>query len=130
MSPFRRALLASTVALLTACASSFEQLPPQASLGDPPIGFENAIKRHFESTLKDPESARYKFGRPIKAYANNGLIAGGKVAWKGYMVDVEVNAKNSYGGYVGYKPYMFFFTANTIYRVYEGNSHPLVHRLE
>ena len=126
----RRLMVLASVLLLGACAGSFERLPPGTSLGDPPAGYEETIKRHFENTLKDPESARYKFGKPIKAYANNGIVYGGNIAWWGYMVDVEVNAKNSFGGYVGFKPYMVFFTGNSIHRVYEGNEHVLVHRLE
>jgi hypothetical protein len=123
-------LLLAPVVLLGACAGSFERLPPGADLGAPPVAYEQTIKAHFEDKLKDSDSARYKFGKPIKAYANNGLAYGGSIAWRGYMVDVQVNAKNSYGGYVGFKPYMVFFTGNFIHRVYEGNQHVLVHRLE
>lgn len=130
MSSFKRFIAFFSVLLLGACAGSFERLPPSADLGAPPVGYEDMIKKHFENILKDPESARYRIGKPIKAYANNGLISGGNIAWRGYMVDVQVNAKNSFGGYVGFKPYMFFFSGNSVIRVYEGNEHTLVHRLE
>jgi hypothetical protein len=52
------------------------------------------------------------------------------VIWMGYMVDVEVNAKNSFGGYVGFKPYMVFFSGESIYRVHEGTSHVLMTRVD
>ena len=130
MTTFARLVVLAAVLLLGACAGSFERLPPGTDLGSPPVGYEDAIKKHFEKTLKDPESARYRIGKPIKAYANNGLIDGGNIAWRGYMVDVQVNAKNSFGGYVGFKPYMVFFSGNSVVRVYEGSEHTLVHRLE
>jgi hypothetical protein len=38
----------------------------------------------------------------------------------GYLVNVEVNAKNSFGGYTGSKPYMVLFSGDRIVRVYEG----------
>src|SRR3989344_3264916 len=118
------------VFLITACASAFQRPDPAADYGSMPQAYEEAIKTHFEQILKDPESARYRFGRPIKAYANEGLAYGGKIAWIGYLVDVQVNAKNSFGGYVGFKPYMVFFSGNRIVRHFEGSEHVLVHRVE
>lgn len=120
----------ATVFLVTACASAFQRPEPMSDYGSPPQGYEEAIKVHFEKVLKDPESARYRFGQPIKAYANEGLAYGGKVTWVGYLVDVQVNAKNSFGGYVGFKPYMVLFSGNRIVRYIEGKDHVLVHRME
>jgi hypothetical protein len=106
--------------LVTACASGFQRPEPTADYGSPPQGYEEAIKAHFEPVLKDPESARYRFGYPVKAYANEGSLYGDKVSWVGYLVNVEVNAKNSFGGYTGSKPYMVLFSGDRIVRVYEG----------
>ncbi len=57
------------------------------------------------TVLKDPESARYRFGEPQRAYVNNGLLRGGNVVWQGYVIYFFVNAKNSYGGYTGEQPW-------------------------
>jgi len=109
----------ATALILSGCASSFQKPESGTNYGIPPVNYEQTIKEYFESVLKDPESAIYKFGLPIKAYENEGLLFGSKVAWLGYLVDVEVNAKNSYGGYVGYKPYVFLFNGNQIYEHYK-----------
>lgn len=116
------------VFVLQGCAGAFEPLPPNTSFGIPPSNVESSIRAHFEQTLKDPESARYKIGEPQKAHANWGLIDGGKVRWVGYLVRVEVNAKNSYGGYTGYQPYMALFWGDSrgLYRVVPGGSHPTI----
>ena len=120
----------ATALLLSGCASSFQKPKSSANYGIPPVNYEQTIKEYFESVLKDPESARYRFSQPIKAYENEGLLFGGKVAWLGYLVDTQVNAKNSYGGYVGYKPYVFLFNGSQIRHVYEGSEFPWVHRVK
>jgi hypothetical protein len=56
-----------------------------------------------EILLKDPVSAQYRFSEPRK-----GLLkpwSGGK--FYGYLVLTAINAKNSYGGYTGFKNAMF-----------------------
>lgn len=67
---------------------------------------ENAVKGFFSVYLKDPESARYSFGDVYKGYMVGSAFEGRKLE-AGYLLDVTVNAKNSYGGYVGAKPYKF-----------------------
>ncbi|MCK9455360.1 hypothetical protein [Sulfurimonas sp.] len=116
--------------LLSACAGAFQRPGPSVNYGNPPQGYEEAIKVHFKQVLKDPESANYRFGKPVKAYTNEGMVYGGKVSWVGYLVDVQVNAKNSFGGYVGFKPYMLLFDGNNIVKYIEGSDHVLVHRME
>ncbi len=126
----------ATALILPGCVSSYQRPKPAANYGIPPVNYEHTIKEYFESVLKDAESARYRFDQPSKAYENEGLLFGGKVVWLGYLVDVEVNAKNSYGGYVGYKPYIFLFNGNQIYRHYkcftdyEDIGIPWVHRVK
>ena len=126
----------ATASILSGCVSSYQRPEPGADYGIPPVNYEQTIKEHFESVLKDPESAIYRFGQPIKAYENEGLFFGGKLIWLGYLVDVEVNAKNSFGGYVGYKPYIFLFNGNQIYKYYkcftdyEDIEIPWVHRVK
>jgi len=118
-----------TILLLGGCAGAFKRPDPSADFGPPPQNYEQAIKDYFEVILKDPESARHRFGTPQKAYANEGLAYGGDVSWYGWLVDVDVNAKNSFGGYTGGKPYMVFFKGDRVIKHVEGRSHVLVHRL-
>jgi|JI102314A1RNA_FD_contig_21_16290514_length_532_multi_3_in_0_out_0_1 hypothetical protein len=122
------AILLSTV--LSGCASNLARPTAAADYGKPPENYEAIVKTHFEAQLKDPESARYKFSNPVKAYGNEGIAYGGGIRWMGYLVKVEVNAKNSFGGYVGYKPYLILFSGNSIYKEVSGDSHPLIHSVD
>ncbi|MFJ4255752.1 hypothetical protein ACIP01_02205 [Pseudomonas monteilii] len=87
-----------------------QQQIDSADYGDS-IGQEDAeaqVKQAFSMVLKDPESARYSFGYVYKGYFVGSAFEGRKLQ-AGYLLDVTVNAKNSYGGYVGSKPYKFLF---------------------
>jgi len=88
-------------ALVSGCATkppiTQEQLA-SLNYGSPPENYESIVRDAARERLKDPDSAQFKFGqRPFRAFLelNDGL-------WGGYIVCFEVNAKNAYGGYVGY----------------------------
>ncbi len=76
-----------------------------ADYGAYPKNYESIVKSYISSTLKDPFSARFQFKKPFKAYLRNAPVTGGEPSVFGYMVYANVNAKNSYGAYVGWKPY-------------------------
>lgn len=128
-----RQIIAMIAALcLSACAGSFARPDPAAPVAPPPANFEEAIRAHMMQTLFDPFTAQYQFGRPYRAYANNGLVYGGEVIWNGWAVDFQVNAKNRFGGYVGYTPYVAVFDGDTVRRVLDvraGDYAMLFHRL-
>lgn len=72
-----------------------------ATLSEPADSQSIAIreaKAYFENTLKDPDSATYS---DLVVFNNS---AGGT---NGYVVCGKINAKNSYGGYVGFRPFYF-----------------------
>lgn len=59
----------------------------------------------IRKTLKDPMSAQFIRATPcIKGYMKQSYFKGGKINF-GYLQRGQVNAKNSYGGYVGFRPY-------------------------
>ena len=95
------------------CAG-FETLPDGYNFGLPPSNIDQKIINHFETVLKDPSRAKYRIGTPFKAYQNVGLVGGGGIAWAGYTVNVNINSKNSYGGYTGFTPYLVYFNGETI----------------
>lgn len=66
--------------------------------------YELAIRSYMEKSLKDPESARYKFFAPSKGWTR---LHG--QTFFGWFVTAQVNAKNSFGGYTGAQTYVFFF---------------------
>ena len=99
---FNQALLSLLVPafLFTGCVG-FERPAPGSNYGKVPTKYAETIPARMSTVLKDPQSARYRFGVPQPAYLNNGWLYGGKVTWQGYLVYFYVNAKNSYGGYTG-----------------------------
>jgi len=79
---------------------------------------ERAVKAFFTNRLKDPESARYSFGSVSRGYMVGSRVQGRKFE-AGYLLDVSVNAKNSYGGYTGAKPYKILLNNDRIVQVME-----------
>jgi hypothetical protein len=95
--------------LLSGCAS--KPTPEQISNADYgasvyQVDAEKAVREFFGIYLKDPDSARYSFGTVYRGYVVGSAFEGRKVEG-GFLLDVTVNAKNSFGGYVGAKPYRF-----------------------
>ncbi|ATW46318.1 hypothetical protein Q7Z55_10290 [Glaesserella parasuis] len=113
--------------LLTACVSPFtaildadskfieQNLPASnANYGSIPKNYQEQIKKYMEQVLKDPDSAKYSdFTRLDKSYAvykkNNMQVMTHNDVYYGYSICFWVNAKNSYGAYVGKTPYLAFF---------------------
>lgn len=91
--------------IITGCAG----LPENADFGkkpEPPTMLK--VKKTFEMVLKDPDSAKYKIGDPVKGYIDNGWINEG-VDWYGWWIPIYINSKNSYGGYTGFKQYALYY---------------------
>jgi hypothetical protein len=116
---------------LTSCASlngprfpSDEQIRA-ANYGTAPApdAFERAIREWATTNLKDPSSLQL---REISEQSTKGWLRVCATRIRGYndclewsfifghLVDAQLNAKNSYGGYTGYQPYTFIFRGNTI----------------
>lgn len=74
------------------------------------------IKSYNEDYLKDPYSAKYRFGRLYKGYLFT-LFDGRKF---GYVIDIDMNAKNSYGAYVGYKRWRYLLRNKAVVLRCEG----------
>jgi hypothetical protein len=110
------------VLLLVSCVGPPTQQELAAAVtatgyGEPlTIDWQAAIKQWFFTTLKDPLSAQYVFSQPVKGAARVITPNGSKVV-PGYRVIVQVNGKNSYGAYVGFRQYSFMFRDNRIISV-------------
>ena len=103
-------MLVAFVALV-GCASTATIDPATveaADYGPYPENYTELTKDYFQSRLKDPNSAQYRFTEPYQAYLRAAPVAGGKPTSFGYVVDVGVNAKNSFGGYTGEKRHRLF----------------------
>ena len=110
-----------TAVLLGGCAAK----PTQNEIDSADYGYsiyqsdaETIVKQFFQMYLKDPESATYSFGQAYRGYYVSSMVEGRKLI-TGYLIDVSVNAKNSYGGYVGAKPYKFIIKSGKIQAGYE-----------
>jgi hypothetical protein len=120
-------ILFAALLMLCSCVGS----PPtidefaKANYGDKPNKkiYESKVKDWFEGCLKDPESAKYKFDKPKKGWYGKTLsnLAGPRKIDYGWIVLVQVNAKNSYGGYTGYKPYHCLFRGEELLWVVDLN---------
>jgi hypothetical protein len=108
--------------LLSACASG----PPtreellSADYGSP-IAQQDAearAKEFLKEYLKDPASAIYEWNPVYNGWVREAPLSGGGLKF-GYLLDGNINAKNSYGGYTGFAPYQFFFHNGNIINVLE-----------
>ena len=80
---------------------------------------EDAIMLIFNNLLKDPESAKIDISEIKECSEVRNM--GKKVVFEGYLVEVWVNSKNSFGGYTGKKLYQFLFhekEGGKLYRIY------------
>ena len=76
--------------------------------------FEQFILLNIPRRYKDPQSVKIQFFKPIKkAWYRNGLAHGRKLSW-GFMGTINVNAKNSYGGYTGYKKQVYWVSGDGV----------------
>ena len=70
----------------------------------------------ISSKLKDPGSAQFRNEQPcFKGWMSSVPLLGMKAAF-GYLQKGEVNGKNSFGGYVGFRPYMVLIKDGTVIR--------------
>jgi hypothetical protein len=107
--------------LLAGCSSvPVEQVKAEAAkigYGTPlPPDWQDMLKTFIGGSLKDPMSAIYQFGQPVEGMIQKAPIRGGGLDAAGYLVSVLVNAKNSYGGYTGFKEYQFLIRDGRIIR--------------
>ena len=107
------------VLLILVCGISFAE---EIDYGTPiDFDYEVMIKGLFETLLKDPESAKYTFSEPKKCWIDKkiGLFSEKtRREFSGYVINVWVNSKNSFGGYTGRKLYQFLFKNGKIFRVF------------
>ena len=67
-----------------------------------PANYQQIVENRVQSSLIDPESARFQFeGTRMSWRSHKGK------AYGCYIIKVWVNAKNRMGGYAGRQPYWF-----------------------
>ena len=103
----RRWSAVSALLLMAGCSAG----PPDlAAIGPvPTVDPEPQIRAAMDLVLIDGESARYRqVGGPVPGKVQQPLLAGGRTA-QGWGYCYLINARNSLGGYTGFKPWYFVF---------------------
>lgn len=112
--------------LVAGCAT--KPTPEQfatADFGEVPTNYKEIVTKKLNLLLKDPESAKIEWlNEPVKAWSWFAQQPG-----YGYAVCVNLNSKNSYGGYVGYHLSHFLIRNNIVigYDVSDGGSFSAEH---
>ncbi len=108
--------LTLSTALLSGCATVSKTEIEQARFDPVPENIETLIKQDMGTRLTDPYSAVYEFDTPRRGFAQEGFAVGGKKLL-GYIIPIQVNAKNIYGGYTGYKYEYYLWSGGQLYRI-------------
>jgi len=71
--------------------------PDPDGFGTYPRDYAEIVRSHMIRFEGHPETAEFRFSRPVKSYTNEGILAGGHVDWQGYVVDVKVETETFAG---------------------------------
>lgn len=116
----KKILILVCLLILSGCASSpptAEQLQ-SAEYGPYPSNWKEQVKERMKIILVDPDSVQYRFNypEPKKAWhdilGDEGMFSTERIY--GWRTCFQYNAKNSLGGYVGYKDVFVFFNNGQI----------------
>jgi hypothetical protein len=102
------------LALMMAAATAAQSSDPGY-----PVDYEQQIRAHLELQLKDYSSAIIKLERPPRSTMLNVTDRMFGKPVPAYVACYLVNAKNSYGGYVGFRPYAFGFLNGKLVNAWE-----------
>lgn len=108
----------------------FERPAADADYGGYPADCAGVVKAHFRRVLRFPESVSFRFGRPERGYMNKGLLQGGGVAWRGYLIDVEVTKRAAlFGAKVRPQAYVVRLRDDEVVDVHRGAEHRFLGRV-
>lgn len=110
--------ITATSISLSGCVSGPTQTQMTKANYGPDMSPEQCVaiaERVISSKLKDPNSAEFKHSPCYKGYMEAVPIRGMNVEF-GWIQRGEVNAKNSYGGYVGPRRYMVLINEGFVLR--------------
>lgn len=96
-----------TLLVLAGCSTERVGVNTEADVGPVPQKYEQTIHDYLTRTLKDPYTAHVRIGTIEKASCSMGIWG---THW-GWRVPVAVNAKNSYGAYVGEQTEFYWLTS-------------------
>ncbi len=107
------------VLLLAGCASApNQQQIANADYGSPmsPDQCKPVAEQDIANQLKDPNSAQFRNEPPCqKGWMSSVPLLDMKVTF-GYLQKGEVNGKNAFGGYVGFRPFLVLIKNGQVIR--------------
>lgn len=98
--------------LLAGCVSVSREEIASADFGPKPANYEERVKAYMGAVLKDPMSAVYDFRPTLRRAVAKGGLMDNFAKYYGWVFEVSINAKNSFGGYTGAKTYYFMVTSD------------------
>lgn len=119
----KTAALCAMLALVALPWAAAAQQGPTAivNLGPEPEDPLDATKRLMLDTLRDPDSAQYRFIGLHPARCKNGWLSG-KGGWEGYAATIEINAANALGGKTGFHTFTILFANGSAIRAIDGEN--------
>jgi hypothetical protein len=109
--------LAALALVLASCAATPPTPSQVASIGyggPLPANYKAIVQDYLNRTLKDPFSVVMDFKyAPVQTWIRTAPIQGSQLIL-GWKVVALVNGKNSFGGYTGFKPYLFMIRDGAI----------------
>ena len=117
-------ILILALVMLVGCATPPPEKVAALDYGELPADWQQLTIDSYKRTLKDPDSAKFYFERaPFKGYTRKFPFAGGGIDKAGWVIQFELNAKNSFGGYVGPQYYRVLYcpSENRFYPIMRNN---------
>lgn len=112
MQAFKVCVLAVVVSA-AGCASAPPLSSNPSDYGPEPNPGEPIVRAYMEGVLKDPSSAQYQVMTLPRQAWDAGTF--------GWVMCFRINAKNSFGGYNGYRPHHFFIKNGRVLKATHGD---------
>jgi hypothetical protein len=106
----------------------FEE-PDHTNFGPYPKRYVRSIKRHMLRFEGVPDDANFQFGKPQKGFMNKGILAGGKIDWQGYLIDLNVET-TTFAGQKRTKSYIVRMKDGEVVEVHDAAYSAALRRLE
>ena len=113
---------------MRALRDGFEE-PDATNFGPFPKKYVGTVKRHMLRFEGVPDDANFQFGRPERGFMNDGILAGGKIAWQGYLVDLNVET-TTFAGQKRTKSYVVRMKDGEVIEVHDAAYSHALRRLE
>jgi len=117
---------ASLVILGLGCAN-YQTPRDDARFGSEPTNYSKQVQQYILANFHYPSDARFKIGKPRRAYMNKGIFLGGDIEWLGYILDVRV--QSVHGHFRRSNHYVVRIRNDEIVEVHEAANTPVLHEM-